>query len=139
MSQLKKLMLPVKDLQTGQVTLIEFTIAGSGGSVESIGDIGDVDLSNPQNGDILVYSAEDGAWINTQLQVTPTTIGSAAEGIAISVDDITAWSAGTAASASVSGEKVTFTNGTAPSLTYTSKDVPNISVSSTTVVGGVTI
>lgn len=47
-------------------------------------------------------------------------------GTAIPADDITAWSAGTAASASVSNGVLTITNGTAPSLTYTAKSIPNV-------------
>ena len=42
-------------------------------------------------------------------------------------DDITAWSAGTAASASASEGVVTFSNGTAPSLSYTAKSVGSAS------------
>lgn len=136
--QLQKLILPVKD-QQGNVTNVEFTIAGGGGSISSIGDIDDVDLTNPQDGQILVYSAADSAWINATLVATQGQIGSASAGTAISADDITAWSAGTAASASVSGEKVTFTNGTAPSLSYTAKSIPNITVTNVNVVSDISI
>ena len=74
-------------------------------------------------------------------------------------DDITAWSAGTMTSASYSKGVLTITNGsapslsytarsvgsasgwsagTAPSLSYTARSIPNISVSSKTVVTGIT-
>lgn len=47
-------------------------------------------------------------------------------GTAIAADDITAWSAGTMFSASVSGKKLTLTAGTAPSLSYTARSIPNV-------------
>ena len=47
-------------------------------------------------------------------------------GTAIAADDITAWSAGMAASASVSKGVLTITNGTAPSLSYTARSIPNV-------------
>lgn len=73
----------------------------------------------------------------TLAKATTTSVGSATEGTAIDADDITSWSAGTAASVTVSGETATFTNGTAPALNYTAKTIPNISVSSETVVTGI--
>lgn len=73
--------------------------------------------------------------LNRSLAVaTTTSIGSASTGTAIPADDITAWNAGTAASASVSGTKLTINNGTAPTLSYTAKSIPNISVTDKTVV-----
>lgn len=45
----------------------------------------------------------------------------------VACDDITAWSAGTAASASYSAGVLTFTNGTAPSLSYTARSVGSAS------------
>ena len=117
---------------------------------------------------------------DTTYTVGTTSVGSASAGTAIAADDITAWttntvpslttedisigsasgwSAGTAASASVSGGIITITNGTAPSLTvtsktvksvkswsagtatslsYTARSIPNISVTSKTVVNSVT-
>lgn len=47
-------------------------------------------------------------------------------GTAIAADDITSWSAGTMFTATVSGEVLTFTAGTAPSLGYTAKSIPNV-------------
>lgn len=49
----------------------------------------------------------------------------------IACDDITAWSAGTAASATYSQGVLTFTNGTAPSLSYNGKTVNSVSSWST--------
>ena len=116
-------------------------------------------------------------WSNTTYTASTTSIGSASAGTAISADDITAWdagsaptlgtaipadditdwSAGTMFSASASEGVVTFTSGTAPSLSYTAKSIPNvtsvgsapslsytarsipnISVTSTTVATGIT-
>ena len=47
-------------------------------------------------------------------------------GTAISADDITAWNAGTAASFSVANGVLTIVPGTAPSLTYAAKSIPNV-------------
>lgn len=47
-------------------------------------------------------------------------------GTAIPADDITGWSAGSAASFSVSNGVLTITPGTAPSLSYTPKSIPNV-------------
>lgn len=69
----------------------------------------------------------------TLAKATNVTIGSASAGTNIAADDITSWNAGTAASASVSGTKLTINNGTAPSLSYTSRSIPNISVTNKSV------
>ena len=126
-----------------------------------------------KNGDLAVNVP----WTNTTYSAQTTSIGSASAGTAISADDITAWSAGsvptlgdeipadditawsagTMFSASASEGVVTFTSGTAPSLSYTAKSIPNvtsvgsapslsytsrsipnISVTSTTVATGIT-
>ena len=47
-------------------------------------------------------------------------------GTAIAADDITAWSAGIMFSASVSGKKLVLSAGTAPSLSYTARSIPNV-------------
>ena len=65
---------------------------------------------------------------------TTGSIGSASAGTAIAAADITAWNAGTAASASIASGVLTISNGTAPSLSYTAKSIPNISVTSKNVV-----
>lgn len=87
-------------------------------------------------------------------------IGSASAGTAIAADDITAWSAGTAPSltvtntsvvtgASVSGTTLTLSTGsvgsasgwsagTVPSLSYTARSIPNISVTSKSVTTSIT-
>ena len=114
---------------------------------------------------------------DTTYTATTTSIGSATAGTAIAADDITAWSAGTVptlgtaipadditawttntpTSASVAEGTLTITAGsaaslsytaksipnvtsvgTAPSLTYTARSIPNISVTSTTVATGIT-
>ena len=75
---------------------------------------------------------------NTTYTATTTSIGSASAGTAIPADDITNWSAGTLPAATVSGENLTITFGSLPSLSYTAKSIPNISVTSTTVATGIT-
>lgn len=47
-------------------------------------------------------------------------------GTAISADDITAWTTNTPTSFVISGEKLTITAGTAASLSYTAKSIPNV-------------
>ena len=87
------------------------------------------------------YLREDASWQvppNTTYTASTTSIGSASAGTAIAADDITSWSAGTAASASVDSGVLSITNGTAPSLSYTARSIPNISVTSKTVVTGIT-
>ena len=68
--------------------------------------------------------------------VTTGTVGSASAGTAIAADDITAWNAGSIPSASVSNGRLTLSAGSAPSLSYTARSIPNISVTNTTVVTG---
>ena len=102
---------------------------------------------------------------NTTYSASTVSIGSASTGTAIPADDITAWTTNTptavtpatvvtsasGATASVSngvlsitngsfgtGPAATVTAGTAASLSYTAKSIPNISVSSQTVVTGIT-
>ena len=47
-------------------------------------------------------------------------------GTAIAADDITAWSTGTLPTAVVTGENLTFNFGSLPSLSYTTKSIPNV-------------
>ncbi len=75
---------------------------------------------------------------NTTYTANNENIGSASAGTAIPADDITAWSAGTMTSASVSQGVLTITNGTAPSLSYTAKSIPNITVSTKSVTTSIT-
>lgn len=102
---------------------------------------------------------------DTTYTANTTSIGSASAGTAISADDITAWTTNTptavtkktvvtsasGATAAVAngvltltngsfgtGDSVTVTAGTAASLSYTSRSIPNISVTSKTVATGIT-
>lgn len=77
-------------------------------------------------------------YANTTYTASTTSVGSASAGTAIAADDITAWSAGSMTSASYASGVLTITNGSAPSLSYTARSIPNISVSSKTVVTGIT-
>lgn len=56
-----------------------------------------------------------------------TSVGSAPTlGTAIPADDITSWTTNTPTSFTVTGEKLTITSGTAASLSYTEKSIPNV-------------
>ena len=80
--------------------------------------------------DITAWSAGTLPTLGTAIPADDITAWSAGSlptlGTAIAADDITAWSAGTAASAAVSKGVLTITNGTAPSLTYTARSIPNV-------------
>lgn len=107
----------------------------------------------------------DAKFTDTTYTASTTSIGSASAGTAISADDITAWttntptavtkktvvtsaSGATAAYADgiltitngsfTTGDSVSVTAGTAASLSYTSRSIPNISVTSKTVATGIT-
>lgn len=67
-------------------------------------------------------------------------------GTAIAADDITAWSAGSVSDIAVASGVLTFTKGTASSLSYTARSIPNVTavgtapsltVTSTTVATGI--
>lgn len=114
-----------------------------GATSSANGSVGYVNAAPPKDGYNTKYLRADGTWqvppnTNTTYTASTASIGSASAGTAIATDDITAWSAGTAASASVSAGVLTITNGTAPSLSYTARSIPNISVTSKTVVTGIT-
>ena len=113
--------------------------ADGSGNVTFPAEITATDFNGTVNGYSIAASVPSGAkFTDTTYTAQTTSIGSASTGTAIPADDITAWSAGTAAIASVSAGVLTITNGTAPSLSYTAKSIPNISVTSTTVATGIT-
>ena len=141
---------------------------------------GAVDFVNGTNTTVSYTASGNKVAINatdTKYTATTTSIGSASAGTAIAADDITAWSAGTVptlgtaisadditawsantpTSCTISQGVLTFTAGsaaslsytaksipnvtsvgTAPSLSYTSRSIPNISVTATTVATGIT-
>lgn len=70
-------------------------------------------------------------------EVETDSVGSASAGTAIAADDITAWSAGTLPSISVSNGVIKLGKGSVPALSYTARSIPNISVTSKTVVTGI--
>ena len=70
-------------------------------------------------------------------EVETVSVGSASAGTAIAADDITAWSAGTLPSISVSNGVIKLGKGSVPALSYTARSIPNISVTSKTVVTGI--
>lgn len=81
-----------------------------------------------------VLSAKD-----TKYTASSENIGSASAGTAIAADDITAWSAGSLPEASYDADTETLelTFGTLPSLAYTARSIPNISVTQKSVVTGI--
>lgn len=101
----------------------------SGGSTYGAGTSGQVVKSNGTS----AYWAND-----TTYTAQTTSVGSAATGTVISADDITSWSAGTLPTATITGENLTLNFGTLPTLEYTAKTIPNITVTSKTVVTGIT-
>ena len=76
----------------------------------------------------------DAEFTDTKYTATTGTIGSASEGEAITADEIDSWSAGVPTSVSVDNGVLIIANGTASDLSYTSKTIPNISVTDTSVV-----
>lgn len=72
------------------------------------------------------YSANTSKLVTTTVP-NVTSVGSAPTlGTAIPADDITAWTTNTPTAFSVSGEKLIITSGTAASLSYTAKSIPNV-------------
>ena len=72
------------------------------------------------------YTANTSKLVTTTVP-NVTSVGSAPTlGTAISADDITAWTTNTPTSFTVSGEKLSITTGTAASLSYTSRSIPNV-------------
>ena len=113
--------------------------ADANGNVTFPKEITATDYNGTVNGYSIAASVPSGAkFTDTTYTASKENIGSASAGTAIPADDITSWSAGTAASASVTKGVLTITNGTAPSLGYTAKSIPNISVTSKSVVTGIT-
>ena len=80
----------------------------------------------------------DAEFTDTTYTATTGSVGSASAGTDIDADEIDSWNAGTLPSASVDDQEVlTLTFGSLPSLSYTEKSIPNISVTSATVVTGI--
>ena len=77
----------------------------------------------------------------TQIEASTTTVGSASAGTAIKAHNIGSWDAGSVPTLTYDAENkaIVFKSGTKPSLTYTEKTIPNISVSNKTVVTGITV
>lgn len=72
------------------------------------------------------YTADTSKLVTTTVP-NVTNVGSTPTlGTAISADDITAWTTNTPTSITVSGEKLIITPGTAATLSYTEKSIPNV-------------
>lgn len=72
--------------------------------------------------------------IDADINVTKDTIGSASAGTEIKADSITNWTSNTPTTCVISEGVMTFSAGTSASLSHTEKTIPNISVTSKTVV-----
>ena len=121
----------VYDGTSGQLKSSGFTIATSVPSGAKFTDTNTAKASATATvGSVSGWSAGTLPTLGTAIAADDITAWSAGTlptlGTAIPADDITAWSAGTAASASVSKGVLTITNGTAPSLTYAAKSIPNV-------------
>ena len=57
-------------VRVGQKNAIKDTSSLSGASAGSLGELSDVNVSNPQNGMVLVYNSTTGQWTGT-LELTP--------------------------------------------------------------------
>ena len=101
----------------------------------------DINAKTVNNHTVASDVPADAVFTDTTYNVTPITISTAQRGADIAVDDITDWSAGSVTSASYnsSTDTLEITNGSAPSLSYTAKNVPNVSTKKIQVVGSVTI
>lgn len=97
-------------------------IAGTGlSSTFSTGVHSTITLNNTVS-----YTAETSKLVTTTVP-NVTSVGSAPTlGTAIPVDDITAWTSNTPTSASVSNGVLTISTGSAASLSYTAKSIPNV-------------
>ena len=78
---------------------------------------------------------------DTTYSVTPVTISTAQKGSDITVDDITAWNAGsvTTVTYNETTHSIIINNGVLPSLSYTAKNVPNITTENIQVVKDVSV
>lgn len=73
MSTISKLTLPVKNEGTGSITLQTYDLPDGGSSLSSIGDIPDVNLSSPQDGQLLRYNATNRKWENLGISKSDVT------------------------------------------------------------------
>ena len=106
---------------------------------------GALDYIDGTNSEVVFDATNKTIQINVK-GLDTTTVGSASAGTAIPADDITAWTANTPTAVtmpqfSVNGDTLNIVNGsvtpgTAASLSYTAKSIPNISVTDKTVVTG---
>ena len=60
-------------VRVGQKNAVKVTSSLAGASAGSIGELSDVNVSNPQNGMVLVYNSTTQQWTGT-LDLTPGTV-----------------------------------------------------------------
>lgn len=116
---------------TGTTAITGTGVAEALSTISSAND-GKLKLQKNSNTASNIFSANQSG--DSTIKFTTGSVGSASTGTAIPADDITAWTTNTPTSVSYSGGVLTITMGTAASLSYTAKSIPNISVSSATVV-----
>lgn len=88
-------------------------------------------VTSDASGNVTI-SSED-----TNYVATKTSVGSAAVQNTVDVDDITAWSAGSRPSVSISEGILTFEPGSVPTLNYTGRSIPVVSVTSKEVISDI--
>ena len=90
---------------------------------------------------VLTDVPADAVFTDTTYSVTPVTISTAQKGSDITVDDITAWNAGsvTTVTYNETNHSIIINNGVLPSLSYTAKNVPNITTENIQVVKDVSV
>ncbi len=90
---------------------------------------------------VLTDVPADAVFTDTTYSVTPVTISTAQKGSDITVDDITAWNAGsvTTVTYNETTHSIIINNGVLPSLSYTAKNVPNITTENIQVVKDVSV
>ena len=98
------------------------------------GSVYDIDAMTVSGHTVDTDVPASAVFTDTTYTVKRTEINTVNKGQDIAVDDITSWSAGAATSVSYSNGTMSVTNGTAPSLSYTAKNVPSFSVSKKMVV-----
>lgn len=127
--------IPADDI-TAWTTNTPTTISYTARSIPNVTSVGSVpSLTYTARSIPNVTAAGTASVSNGILTITNTTLGTA-----IAADDITDWSAGSTPTlgTAISADDITaYTAGTAATLSYTAKSIPNISVTSTSVVTNV--
>lgn len=108
-------------------SVLGLTNTNYGGSSATVnGHTVDADVPSGAKFTDTTYTANTSKLVTTTVP-NITSVGSAPTlGTAIAADDITAWTTNTPTSFVVTGEKLSITTGTAASLNYTERSIPNV-------------